>query len=183
MGYDVNLSIIKKIIDNENISYRELARRMNIDIGYLSRVLSGERNPGMKFINGLFNLGYSTYDVFLSKENNEKINNENSENIRENVCNYMNTMARIYNKQYSLNQVERIRRCVEEEKRDRKENKITINGNTKDGRMLINERTSRIANEKFHFNISEDDISFYKRCAQLEAKERQLANLCDDEVS
>lgn len=183
MRYSVNLSIIEKIMEKEDISYRELARRMNIDSGYLSRVMSGERNPGMKFINGLFNLGYSSYDVFLLKENEEKTADENIEDIRENVCNYMNTMAHIYNKQYSVKEVERIRRCIEEEKKDRKENKIFLNGNTKEGRKLMNERAAKIANEKFRFNITEEDISFYKRCAQLEAKERQLASLCGDEVS
>ncbi len=40
--------IIKKGLKKENISLRELSRRANIDVSFLSKILNGKRNPPRK---------------------------------------------------------------------------------------------------------------------------------------
>ncbi len=40
--------LVKKGVENENISLRELARRSGLDVSFLSKILSGTRNPPAK---------------------------------------------------------------------------------------------------------------------------------------
>ena len=58
----VNIEAVKTYIaEHENKS--ELARVSGIDRPYLYRVLNGERNPGVKFIEGLIRAGMSRDEI------------------------------------------------------------------------------------------------------------------------
>ena len=59
----VNIEAVKNYIaEHENKS--ELARVSGIDRPYLYRVLNGERNPGVKFIEGLIRSGMARDEIF-----------------------------------------------------------------------------------------------------------------------
>ena len=58
----VNIPAVKNFIEAyQNKS--ELSRVSGIDRPYLYRVLSGERNPGIKFVEGLLRAGAKKEDI------------------------------------------------------------------------------------------------------------------------
>jgi transcriptional regulator with XRE-family HTH domain len=172
MEYKVDLEIVKQYIETNDISQRELARRMKIDNSTVIKVMSGERNPGIKFVQGLFNLGFNLNKVFTKKK--EKV--QDNKNTAQNICNYMNTMAMSYEKEYKLYEIYNIRNSIDLDRIDRTQNNIKVNGNTIEGRKKLNERISKLCNENFSTKLTYRDVQLYKKCSQLEAKDRNIIN-------
>jgi len=61
----INLVNVKKYMEENNYSELEMARLMNISYSYLFRVFRGKRQPGRKFIEGLFKAGMKPEEIFL----------------------------------------------------------------------------------------------------------------------
>jgi len=51
--YTLDVEKVSRLIAGEYPSLRKAAREMGIDHSYLSKVLSGQREPGKKFIEGV----------------------------------------------------------------------------------------------------------------------------------
>mgnify|MGYP000846986782 CR=1 FL=1 len=62
----INLDNVKEFMDERDMSEQEFAKIMGITRSYLFRVLRGDRQPGRKFIEGLFRAGMVVDDIFLT---------------------------------------------------------------------------------------------------------------------
>ena len=59
----INMNNIKDFIESYgNIS--DLAKRSGLNRSYIYRILNGEQEPGMKFIQGMVNAGMRKQDIF-----------------------------------------------------------------------------------------------------------------------
>ncbi len=59
----INMEEIKDFIEAYG-NKADLARKSGLHRGYLYRVLSGERKPGLKFIEGMIRAGMKKEDIF-----------------------------------------------------------------------------------------------------------------------
>ncbi|MCB2300440.1 helix-turn-helix domain-containing protein [Clostridium tagluense] len=178
MEHSIDLKGIKEYMEFNNISQRELARRLKISNSALIKIFNAERNPGMKFIQGLFDIGFKTNNIFAQRKCQKSLDEAN---IPQYICDYMNAISICTNKEYKLYEIHNIRTSIELENEDRKKNSIKINGNTIDGRKKLNERITQICNKNFNTKLSYKDVQFYKKCTQLEEKDRNLINSIEEE--
>jgi len=63
----INLGKVKQFMDEKRMNEPEMAGYMGITYSYLFRVLRGKRQPGRKFIEGLFAAGMQAEDIFLPR--------------------------------------------------------------------------------------------------------------------
>lgn len=89
------------------------------------------------------------------------------------ICDYMNTMS-TDNREYTLEEVRKLKRCVSLEKDDRINSKLNINPNSVTGRNEINARTTTIAKTVFKLNVTVNDIVLFRKCKSKEVKDRQF---------
>lgn len=61
----VNIKKVESFMAKKRMNEPEFANAMGITYSYLFRVLRGKRQPGRKFIEGLFNAGMRAEDIFL----------------------------------------------------------------------------------------------------------------------
>lgn len=61
----VNTKKVEEFMAKKCMTEPEFADAMGITYSYLFRVLRGKRQPGRKFIEGLFNAGMKAEDIFL----------------------------------------------------------------------------------------------------------------------
>lgn len=101
-------------------------------------------------------------------------------NIDQCICDYMNALE-IGDKEYSLEEVKKIKRSVSLEKEDRAKKKLAIKFNSPDGRTEMNKRTAIIAKTIFKLDITVNDIRLFRKCKSMEAKDRKLINNLDDD--
>ena len=89
IDFEIVRENLNKVIDTFNINARELAKALNFDASYLSRIRSGERVPSNKeeFVSSLVSFILKKYDVKTHKEtfeglvgDNEKITFEKFKN-------------------------------------------------------------------------------------------------------
>lgn len=89
IDFEIVRENLNKVIDTFNINARELAKALNFDVSYLSRIRSGERVPSNKeeFVSSLVSFILKKYDVKTHKEtfevlvgDNEKITFEKFKN-------------------------------------------------------------------------------------------------------
>lgn len=67
LRYALNIKKLSDLIDRDYSSLRSAAKAMGINHSYLSKVLSGRREPGRKFINGILGAfrGIKFEEVFI----------------------------------------------------------------------------------------------------------------------
>ena len=101
-------------------------------------------------------------------------------NINQYICDYMNTMG-TGGREYTLEEVNKIKRSVLLEKEDRTKNNLVINFNSPNGRKVINNRTTIISNTLFKLDVTIKDITLFRKCKSREAKDRKLSNNLEDD--
>ena len=62
----INIENVKQYMAEKQMSEPDFAEAMGITYSYLFRVLRGDRQPGRKFIEGLFRVGMKAEDIFLT---------------------------------------------------------------------------------------------------------------------
>lgn len=91
------------------------------------------------------------------------------------IYDYMNTISTT-NREYTLEEVRKLKRCVSLEKEDRINAELKINPNSVTGRKEINVRTHTIAKTVFKLDVTVKDIVLFRKCKSKEAKDRKLVN-------
>lgn len=62
---------IEKLLENSNMTQRELAERINLDETILSRIISGERSPKVDVVANIATVLRVTSDYLLDIENSD----------------------------------------------------------------------------------------------------------------
>ena len=62
----INEEAIRSFLEGLGYSETKLAEEMNCSRAYVHRVLKGERNVGLSFVQGLTKLGMKAESIFLS---------------------------------------------------------------------------------------------------------------------
>jgi hypothetical protein len=92
----------------------------------------------------------------------------------------MNALENL-DKEYTLEEVKKIKRSVYLEKEDRVNKKLAIKFNSPIGRKEINERTTTIARSLLKLNVTINDIILFRKCKSMEAKDRRLIDSSEDD--
>jgi transcriptional regulator with XRE-family HTH domain len=62
MGLRLNIPVVRKFLEEENMSEYRLSQEMDLDKGFVNRVLRGERGVGPKFITGILRVTGKPFD-------------------------------------------------------------------------------------------------------------------------
>jgi hypothetical protein len=90
--------------------------------------------------------------------------------VLQNIREYMNARG---SRNYSYYEVANIKGAMRDEHYDRKANGPKIDGKTRAGRALINQRVAQIANERMmRKDIAPADVLLYKQCLRDEYQDR-----------
>ena len=90
--------------------------------------------------------------------------------VLQSIREYMNARG---SRNYNYYEVSNIKAAMHDEHYDRKANGPKIDGKTKAGRKLINQRVAQIANERMmRKDITSTDVLLYKQCLRDEYQDR-----------
>lgn len=122
-------------------------------------------------------LNIETLAIFDITESGKR-HGKGSEEICENM-----TKLSVNKKEYSIEDIRKIRKIIQVELKDRKLKQLNIKAKTSEGINCINKRCSQIASADLSINITEEDINLYRRCTNLVCRKNLIkSNLVIEKV-
>lgn len=73
MGLRLNVPVVKKFLDESEMSEYGLSKTMGLDKSFVHRVLRGKRGPGPKFINGIIRVTGMNFDELFILDNDMSV--------------------------------------------------------------------------------------------------------------
>jgi len=98
---------------------------------------------------------------------NEKVDYKRGD-INKNICQLMNSQSE---REFTIYDIYAIRKSINKELTDRKDNDIKLKYND-DGKRLIQRRAAEIANKEHGLKITYKDVRLFKECVREEYQQR-----------
>jgi transcriptional regulator with XRE-family HTH domain len=147
------------------LSQSELACIIGISVKHYQAIEQGRRFPSEYVLQKLLKT-LNSQDLSLLE--NVKTNKRGE--VSKNICNYMNERA-THQKEYSIYEVNAIRKSISLELIDRKRNKLIIK-KTEIGKKEINKRIADIANKTYKTKLTHEDVKLWRICCRDEYTDR-----------